>query len=173
MKNKIFWIIKFIAILLNPKIKTHGFVKIDPSVEFILEPKSKLILNKGVQIRKGSTIYVKDSLSIEKDVFIGHFCTIAFEEPTIIKEGTMMAEMVSIRDHDHDYQKEGPSLLEKSTISSAITFGNNLWIGAKATITKGVSLGDNAVIGANSVVTKNVKQKTVVAGTPAKLIKSY
>ncbi len=32
-------------------------------------------------------------------------------------------------------------------------------------------IGEGAVIGANSVVTKDVKAKTVVAGTPTKVIK--
>ncbi len=36
----------------------------------------------------------------------------------------------------------------------------------------GVTIGDNAVVGAGSVVTKNVEANTVVAGDPAKPIKS-
>ena len=41
-----------------------------------------------------------------------------------------------------------------------------------ATITPGVTVGENAVVAAGSVVTKDVPDNTVVAGVPAKVIKS-
>lgn len=44
--------------------------------------------------------------------------------------------------------------------------------GAGAIVLPGVTIGDNAVVGAGSVVTKNVEANTVVAGDPAKPIKS-
>lgn len=56
--------------------------------------------------------------------------------------------------------------------SQPIVIGNNVWIGAGAIVLPGVTIGDNAVVGAGSVVTKNVEANTVVAGDPAKPIKS-
>lgn len=44
--------------------------------------------------------------------------------------------------------------------------------GAEAIVLPGVTIGDNAVVGAGSIVTKNVEANTVVAGDPAKPIKS-
>ena len=49
---------------------------------------------------------------------------------------------------------------------------NDAWIGAGATILKGVTVGEAAIVGAGSVVTKNVAPRTVVAGNPAKLIRT-
>lgn len=43
---------------------------------------------------------------------------------------------------------------------------------AGATILPGVTIGENAVVGAASVVTKDVAPNTVVAGNPAKVIKT-
>ena len=37
---------------------------------------------------------------------------------------------------------------------------------------KGVTIGDNAIIAAGSVVTKDVPNNTIVAGVPAKVIKT-
>lgn len=45
-------------------------------------------------------------------------------------------------------------------------------IGSNATILCGVIIGENALIGAGSVVTKDVPANTVVAGNPAKIIKT-
>lgn len=50
--------------------------------------------------------------------------------------------------------------------------GNDVWIGREATIMPGVCIGDGAVIGAHSVVTKDVGPYEVVAGNPARHIRT-
>jgi acetyltransferase-like isoleucine patch superfamily enzyme len=45
-------------------------------------------------------------------------------------------------------------------------------IGANSTILPGVVIGENALVGAGSVVAKDVPANAVVAGNPAKIIKS-
>ena len=53
-----------------------------------------------------------------------------------------------------------------------ITVGDDVWIAEGATILGGVTIGDGAVIGAHAVVTKDVAPRTVVAGNPARLVKT-
>ncbi len=53
-----------------------------------------------------------------------------------------------------------------------IRIGDNVWIGGSATILPGVSIGDNAVVGAGSVVTRDVEPGIVVAGNPARMIRT-
>lgn len=50
--------------------------------------------------------------------------------------------------------------------------GSKCFIGAHALILPGVRIGDSCIIGAGSVVTKDVASGTIVAGNPAKVIKS-
>ena len=45
-------------------------------------------------------------------------------------------------------------------------------IGANVTLLPGVVIGENALVGAGSVVTKNVGENSIVAGNPARVIKS-
>lgn len=52
-----------------------------------------------------------------------------------------------------------------------VIVGDYCWIGAHVFIKEGVTIGNNVVVGANSVVTKDIPSFTVVAGTPAKIIK--
>lgn len=53
-----------------------------------------------------------------------------------------------------------------------IKINDKAWIGFNCIILKGVTVGEGAVVGAGSVVTKDVPPYTVVAGNPAKFIKS-
>lgn len=50
--------------------------------------------------------------------------------------------------------------------------GNNVYISAGARILGDISIGDNVIIGANAVVIKDVPSNSIVAGVPAKVIKS-
>jgi acetyltransferase-like isoleucine patch superfamily enzyme len=47
-----------------------------------------------------------------------------------------------------------------------------VWIAAGATIIGGVTLGENSVVAAGAVVTRDVPPNSLVAGVPAKVIRS-
>lgn len=53
-----------------------------------------------------------------------------------------------------------------------VTISNKVWIGFGASVLRGTTIGEGAVVGANSVVTKDVMPYTVVAGNPARYIKT-
>ena len=63
---------------------------------------------------------------------------------------------------------------ERQTIgfSKPINIGNDCWIGGNSIILPGISIGNGCTIGAGSVVTKDVPNNVLVAGNPAKIIKS-
>jgi virginiamycin A acetyltransferase len=52
------------------------------------------------------------------------------------------------------------------------TIGNDVWIGQGATILPGAQIGHGCIIGAKSVVAGNVPPYTIVAGNPAKPLRS-
>ncbi len=54
-----------------------------------------------------------------------------------------------------------------------IRVGSDVFIGAGVTVLPGVSIGDRCVVGAGSVVTASVPDGTIVAGVPARPIKSW
>ncbi len=53
-----------------------------------------------------------------------------------------------------------------------VYIGKNCFIGANAIILPGVRVGDHCVVAAGSVVTRDVPSHSIVAGNPAKIIKS-
>jgi len=53
-----------------------------------------------------------------------------------------------------------------------VKVGNDVWIGQGVFLKSGVSVGDGAIIGAHSVVTRDVEPFAVVAGVPARNIRT-
>ena len=53
-----------------------------------------------------------------------------------------------------------------------VSIGNNVWIGGAVTILPGVTVGDNCTIGAGSVVTHDIPANCIVAGNPARVVKT-
>lgn len=50
--------------------------------------------------------------------------------------------------------------------------GNNCVIGVRSIVLPGVSIGDSSIVAAGAVVSKDVPPNTIVAGNPAKVIKT-
>lgn len=54
-----------------------------------------------------------------------------------------------------------------------ITIGRNVWVGLNAIILKGTEIGDNSVVGAGAVVRGKFPANCVIAGNPAKVVKTF
>lgn len=53
-----------------------------------------------------------------------------------------------------------------------VKLGNHVWVGQNVTILKGVSIGDNSIVALGAVVTKSCPPNSIVAGNPAKIVKT-
>lgn len=93
-------------------------------------------------------------------------------EPFLVKIGnhvSLTACQFVTRDGSLWVFRESDPTLE---IFAPIVIGNNVFIGHGCTIMPGVIIGDNCIVGAGSLVTRSVAPNTVVAGVPAKPIRS-
>lgn len=57
-------------------------------------------------------------------------------------------------------------------IGKPVHIGNDVWLGGNVTILPGVTIGNNVVVAAGAVVTKDIPDNSLVAGVPAKLIRT-
>ncbi len=83
----------------------------------------------------------------------------------------MFGPDVYITDSNHKFGA-GISPSNEPMQKGKVRIGDYCWIGAKAIILKDVELGNHCVVAAGAVVTKSFGPGSVVAGVPAKLIKT-
>lgn len=121
-------------------------------------------------IRTGAELKVDGKLTIGKRVLIGAWTTLSVFDEVVIGDDCLLAERVSIRDHDHRFEHPDVPVADQGYRVSSIRLGNNVWLGAGVTLLKGVSLGDGCVVGANAVVTRSFPAGCVLAGVPARVI---
>ena len=57
-------------------------------------------------------------------------------------------------------------------LAHEINIKDRVWIGAGAIIMPGVTIGEGAMVAAGSVVTRDVPPRMVVAGIPARILRS-
>lgn len=97
-------------------------------------------------------------------------CMIAAHASIEIGEDALIAEHVTIRDHDHTHGDPAVPYRLQGSIDTPITIGSNVWLGAKVTVTRGASICSNTIVGANSVVTRPLETPGKYAGAPARLL---
>jgi len=121
-----------------------------------------------------ATIQARGRIVIGERFSMGSMSRIVAHELIEIGDDVMLAQMVSILDHDHKFHVEDGQLQVARTDfdTAPIRIGSNVWIGDKATILRGVTIGSGSVVAANAVVTADVPPLVVVGGIPAKVIRS-
>jgi acetyltransferase-like isoleucine patch superfamily enzyme len=88
-----------------------------------------------------------------------------------IGSGSMIADNVEIWASDtHPIFRKSDGV--RVNDSGSVVIAENVWIGTGAFLLKNITIGAGSVIGAQAVVTKNVEEGSLVAGNPAKTIKS-
>lgn len=117
-----------------------------------------------VEIQKGSKIgnrckvsshtFICEGVIVEDDVFIGHNVTFINDRYPRATNGTGQLQTEA----------------DWSCIGTLVKSGAS--IGSGATLLCGITIGENALVGAGSVVTKDVPPGAVVAGNPARVVKS-
>ncbi|MEE4453963.1 acyltransferase [Novosphingobium resinovorum] len=74
--------------------------------------------------------------------------------------------------HPHEPENRRYAQPDWNAISAPVIIGDDVFIGTGAVIQKGVTIGDGAIVAARSVVLHDVPAKSVVAGVPAKVIRT-
>jgi acetyltransferase-like isoleucine patch superfamily enzyme len=108
----------------------------------------------GSNCKISSHTFICEGVVIQDNVFIGHNVTFIND---IYPRATSS---------DGALQTEADWLVQPTLVRKGAS------IGSGATILAKVTIGENAIVGAGSVVTKDVPSNAIVAGNPARIIRS-
>ncbi|MDD2943137.1 MAG: hypothetical protein PHC51_09255 [bacterium] len=89
-----------------------------------------------------------------------------------IGNDVIIGPYVAIVSTNHSYQDVGTPIAQQPLQTGEVVVEDDVWIGAHCTIAMNVRIGAHSIIGANSFVNKDVPPYSIVAGAPAKVIKS-
>lgn len=167
-----FFKFKIFAFGLNVSCK--GKVGLGKRVDIRVTDGGAVVIGDGAHLSDDVQIIVSGGVvTIGESVFLGKGAVIVARNSIAIGNDVQIAEYVTIRDQDHRVLNNGKPLRGNGFEVDPVNIGDNVWLGAKVTVTKGVAIKKNAVVGANSVVTNNVAENEIVAGCPARVIRSY
>lgn len=108
----------------------------------------------GARCKISSHTFICEGVTIEDEAFIGH--------------GVMFTNDKHPRATTEDGRLQGVADWRVETTR----VGRRASIGSNATILCGISIGDGAIVGAGAVVTRDVAPGDIVAGVPARPVKS-
>lgn len=111
----------------------------------------------------GANIYLGEKVYFNFDCVILDVCEVRIGSHVFVAPGVHIYTATHPLDAD---------LRRTQEFGKPVTIGNDVWIGGKSVICPGVTIGDRSVIGAGSVVTKDLPAGVVVAGNPARVIRT-
>lgn len=140
-------------------VKILGFVNLygctigdNTTIGTFVEIQKNASIGQSCEIRSHSLIC--EGVTIEDGVFVGHNVTFINDMyPRSSFEGSEIRTMAD--------QKVIPTFIRRGAS-----------VGSGATILAGITVGEGAIVGAGSVVTKDVAPWTIIAGNPAKVLRS-
>ena len=120
-------------------------------------------------------------IKIGKHTMLNGICVVSYQKVEIGDECQIASSTII---SDTDFHPVDPILRSKQVKGESIPYsrvgkkeiktGNNVWIGWNCTILKGVEIGNDCIVAAGSVVLAgSYPNGSLIAGNPAKVIKSY
>ena len=120
----------------------------------------------------------KRTLFIGDNCEMGDMTHIVAHEKVSIGNNVLIASKCFISDTNHgEYRGDNHASPltppnKRRLVSSAVTIGDNTWIGENAVILAGATIGKGCIIGANSIITKKIPDNCMVVGNN-RIIKEY
>ena len=115
-------------------------------------------------------IIIGNNVCFNTDIHIGSISKIE------IGDNCLFGSRIYITDHDHGGTSvediKIPPAQRKLKSKGPVIIEKNVYVGEGVAILSGVRIGENAIIATNAVVTKDVPKNSVVAGIPARIIKT-
>lgn len=139
------------------KIKNKIFPRLMSSDDFIC-----ILKKKNINIGKGTYFFSPATTIVDT------------QRPELIEIGEYCKITAGVKILAHDYSRSVLRRAYGEIIGEArkTKIGDNVFIGMNSIILMGANIGNNVIIGAGSVVSGNIPDNVVVAGNPARIVRT-
>jgi len=165
-------------------VRAGGLLHIDDgcdinTTKITCHEQAKISLGKQCLITRSGTIIAEANATID----IGQQCTFRPEPFLVAHKDTsitfgkdcMSAAKLHVRSNDgHSIfdLEAGRKMNAAEDQPRTVRLGNHVWVGYDCMLSAGTDVGDNAIVGSKSLVRNTFPNNTIVAGNPAKVIRS-
>lgn len=130
-------------------------------------------IDEKTEILDGVIIYTYGGkISIGKNCSINPYAIIYGHGGVTIGDNVLIAAQCMIIAANHNFVSKDIPICFQGNNAKGITIEDDVWLGHGCSILDGVTIGRGAIIGAGSVINKSVPPFTIVAGVPAKVIRT-
>ena len=163
------------------KLAAPGFARFGPRSRILLPTRlsgaQHMAVGDGVLIGAGSWLIVPEQHAPGPNIIIGdrvrmNQASISAVERVELEDGVAIARGCYISDHTHSF--DDPELFVRDQPLgrvSPVRIRRGAWLGQNVVVLPGVTIGVGSVVGAGSIVRSDVPDRTVVAGSPARVIR--
>jgi acetyltransferase-like isoleucine patch superfamily enzyme len=163
----------FTGVLSNIKIGSN--VSIGPYVSFVChDENSSISIGDNTVIKQFAQLmtYPGGTIQIGSKSSVNPFCVLYGHGGLKIGNNVRIATHSVFIPANHKFKETSKTITEQGLHKKGIMIGDDIWFGAGTIILDGVEIQNGAVVGAGAVVNKNVEKNKVVAGVPARVIKT-
>ena len=170
---------KGVSFFYGRNIRWGQWIQLEDGVHLNALGRHPIILKNNIRIGAYSRLITSTTFSepgaficIGNNVGIGEFAYLGGAGGLTIGDDCIIGQYFSCHPENHRFSDLNELIRLQGHTREGIHIGANCWIGSKVTILDGVNIGSDSVIAAGAVVTKDMPSHSVIAGVPARVIRS-
>jgi acetyltransferase-like isoleucine patch superfamily enzyme len=184
--SRVFWLLAGYWVVWRSRLEAEGRLRI---IGFpVIKNKGKIIIGAGVDLRSSPsstamgviTPVILNTMTTDSTIRIGNSVgmsgvIVCAKNAVTIGERVKLGSGVVLSDtdfHSLDWRERRTENDFGGAADAPVRIGDDCFIGARAMVLKGVSIGARSIVGAGAVVVEDVPEDSVVAGNPARVIRS-
>jgi acetyltransferase-like isoleucine patch superfamily enzyme len=164
----------FLFRLRHRTVVTEGFVFLGKRVSVeVRAGYGRMIIGRWVHIGDDNRLRCHEgTFRIGDKVVMGRDNTINCYLDVHIGASVLMSDSIYICDFDHRHEALDVSIKDQGIVKTPVYIDRDVWIGVRSIILRGSRIGAGGVVGAGAVVRGDFPPESVIAGVPARVVRS-
>lgn len=171
--ERIVYRVRLWRIVLNENIEISSSAVLSGTCVMDVSKGGKISIGEQTQIHHGVLLMTYGgNIQIGNRCSINPYCLVYGHGGVMIGDDVLIAGGCMIIPANHRFADNARSIKGQGVTKVGITIESDVWIGHGCSILDGTTIGRGAVIAAGTVVNRDIPPMSVVAGVPAKVIRS-